>query len=364
VILVTVVTVLAILGVDVIGNLSVVVALLVTSPFLVTLVWGGVVGWIQPARDWTAPPPGAFGNLTWADAGEPRQLEAINRGLHVVIWSFTGYDSLGNIVMSLAPPHHFPRAALGAIVLSFLTYSTALLGLLGAPAPNSALPNFSLWRAGYFSQAAYELGGVALRTIMTLAALLSCYGTFQALMVPIGEQLCELTSPKYLDIALFQRKSRFGTPHVAIVFCALVCIGGSYLPIEALIDSLNILHSTVLFLVCLCYVILRFSPAGRMIPRTFRAVGSNVFVPLLVFFPLVISSWMVIGIAWLTTWIAAVAAAGVYLIGLALYFSCGLRKRRGWLWATPTPEALVRDVKVRERDDSPLLGRRAKVNVQ
>jgi hypothetical protein len=38
-------------------------------------------GYINPARDWTAPPPGQFGNLTWADASAPKQMEAINRGL-------------------------------------------------------------------------------------------------------------------------------------------------------------------------------------------------------------------------------------------------------------------------------------------
>lgn len=64
--LVLLVSTLAILGVDVIGNLSVVVAILITSPFLVTLVWGGVAGYINPARDWTAPPPGPFGNGTWS----------------------------------------------------------------------------------------------------------------------------------------------------------------------------------------------------------------------------------------------------------------------------------------------------------
>ncbi len=360
--LVAVVTVLAILGVDVIGNLSVVVAILITSPFLVTLVWGGVRGWIDPARDWTAPPPGPFGNLTWADASARPQLEAINRGLHVVIWSYTGYDSLGNIVTTLSPPHHFPRAVLGAIVLSFLTYSTALVGLLGAPDPASGVPNFALWKAGHFSEVALLLGGYALQTVMTLAALLSCYGTFQALMVPVGEQLCELTSPKYLDIRLFQRKTRFGTPHIAIAFCALVCVGCSALPLEGLIDSLNILHSTVLFLVCLSYVVLRFSARGQLLPRPFRAVASNALVLPLVLCPLAISAWMVIGISWLTTWVAAAASAGIYAVGVALYFSCRLRKQRGWLWATPVDGAEV-VVSQHEHDDSPLLGRR-KVNLQ
>lgn len=76
------------------------------------------------------------------EASSAVQLESINRGLHVVIWSFTGYDSLGNIVLALSPPSDFPKAVVGAIVLSFLTYSTAVVGLLGVPAKNSALPNF------------------------------------------------------------------------------------------------------------------------------------------------------------------------------------------------------------------------------
>ncbi len=211
-------------------------------------------------------------------------------------------------------------------------------------------------------EAAQLLGGYGLQMVMTLAALLSCYGTFQALMVPVGEQLCELTSPKYLDIRVFQRKTRFGTPHIAIVFCALVCVGCSALPLEGLIDALNILHSTVLFLVCVSYVVLRFSARGQLLPRPFRAVNSNLLVLPLVACPLAISAWMVIGISWLTTWVAAVASAGVYAVGVALYFSCRLRKQRGWMWATPlqgADAAAGQD----EHDGSPLLGRH-RVNLQ
>jgi hypothetical protein len=81
-------------------------------------------------------------HLFQGDASSSAQLESINRGLHVVIWSFTGYDSLGNILLALSPPTDFPKAVVGAIVLSFLTYATAVIGLLGAPSLYSSAPNF------------------------------------------------------------------------------------------------------------------------------------------------------------------------------------------------------------------------------
>jgi hypothetical protein len=64
---------------------------------------------------------------------------------------------------------------------------------------------------------------------------------------------------------------------------------------------------------------------------------------------------------WLTTWLAAVGAVGLYLVGLVMYFGCRERKKRGWLWATP------QDVKQHpevgsDGDRSPLI--RKKVNVQ
>lgn len=49
-------------------------------PFLITLVWGGAAGFINPARDWVAPPPGPYGNWTWSDASSPAALTRINSG--------------------------------------------------------------------------------------------------------------------------------------------------------------------------------------------------------------------------------------------------------------------------------------------
>ncbi len=90
-------------------------------PFLVALVWSLVLGRVDPGRDWLAPPPGLFGNATWADASTrtsssknhrvlfflphhlappltaAQGLNDINEGFGVVIWSFSGYDRFVNI---------------------------------------------------------------------------------------------------------------------------------------------------------------------------------------------------------------------------------------------------------------------------
>jgi hypothetical protein len=100
----------------------------------------------------------------------------------------------------------------------------------------------SEWRAGYFSHAAYELGGLGLQVGLLFAVFyvfchlsadcfdLCCvaellrnissesffcvsflfFNFIKALMLPVAQQLTELTSPKYLDVSFFQKKNKKG----------------------------------------------------------------------------------------------------------------------------------------------------------
>jgi amino acid transporter len=192
-----------------------------------------------------------------------------------------------------------------------------------------------LWEAGYFSDAAATLGGPTLRIIIIVAGMLSCFGTFQALMLPVSEQLVELCSPSLLDVSIVRRKwKRFGTHYVAIVFNAVITIGFATVPFESLVDTLNFLHSTVVILVLVSFVSLRFSRKGTRMFRPFSAVSNRWLSIALVFFPMIISMWMIVGIVWLKTWFAAVGCAVMYAIGVGLYYTCRYRKQKGLLWAT------------------------------
>jgi amino acid transporter len=208
--MVAVVALLCVLGIEVVGSLSTGIGVACFAPFVVCLVWSIVLGRVQPSN-WLAPPPGDFGNSTWADAWTPAGLSNINDGFNVAIWSNSGYDGLGSIVTMLHNPSKmFGRSAIGAVLLTVSTYLVALVSLLGAPdlTTNSTIgnvtlvqPNYSLWEPGYFAVAAGTLNP-ALVYVMVVAGMLAAFATYLATLPLVSEALVELSAPSYLDISV------------------------------------------------------------------------------------------------------------------------------------------------------------------
>jgi polyamine:H+ symporter len=352
--MVLIVAVLCVLGIEVVGSLSTLIGLACFAPFVVCLVWSGVLGRIQPSRDWLAPPPGPFGNSTWADAWTREGLSNINDGFNVAIWSNSGYDGLGSIVTLLRDPSKtFGRSAVGAVLLTVTTYLTALVSLLGAPdiANNSTLPNYSLWEPGYFAVAAGTLSPV-LVYVMVVAGMLAAFATYLATLPLVSEALVELSAPAYLDIKFLRWTcKRFDTPVVSIVVNATITIALSRLPFGTLVDFNNVTDSITMILFFSSFVALRYRSVGRLMNRPYAAVPErhSWMAFLLIFFPVTICLWLIVGVIWLRSWIAAPVAAGTYGIGFLLFFLCRCR-RRSHAPTVPVDEEETKLLKVNETD--------------
>lgn len=76
--------------------------------------------------------------------------------MNVVLWGYTGYESLGSIVEELKEPKkNFLRAMLWLIALSIGTYLIAFLGAV------SLDTDYANWRPGYFALVAGKVFFVA-----------------------------------------------------------------------------------------------------------------------------------------------------------------------------------------------------------
>jgi hypothetical protein len=159
--------------------------------------------------------------------------------------------------------------------------------------------------------------------------LLTCFGTLQALMLPVSEQLVELCGPNYLDIPIMRTMStRFNTPWIAILFNATITLAFSFVDFNSLVDALNLLHATVLILVMISFIALRFTRDGQAMLRPFSAVSHRYLAPLLMLPPLLICMWLIVGIIWLRTFWAGVGTLILYAFGVIVYYLCQCRKRR------------------------------------
>ena len=311
--LVLVVTSLNLAGVKLQGRLSMILTILLLSPIPILFVWAGVAGWITPSV-WLSPPPGPVGNWTWADATTVDGLTDINAGLGVVIWSNSGYDSVGSMLAQLRDSSsRLPGAMTFALILSSGTYILSLLPLLGAP-PHG---NFAPWVPGYFATAASVLGGNPLKIYVIICALLACFGTIQALMLPISMQLYELSGRAWLDIPFLRLLSKRKVPWVSVLFNAAITIGLSRLGFGLLVQVNNLLYAINLLLIILSFV--------RV---TRKAENRSWAILLIAVFPCVICLWLIVSIFWLVSWLAGVVCFSAYGIGLVLWWACGKRHLR------------------------------------
>lgn len=310
------VTALNLAGVEIQGYLSSFLTLFVLSPIPVLFVWGAVAGWMTPSV-WLAPPPALNGSWThWANmtasGGATQVADDVNTALNIVLWSNTGYDAVGSLVEQLQDSERLlGRSMAGAVLLSTTSYLLILLGLLGAP-PRG---DYREWQAGYFGHLANLLGGTGLRVYVVLAALVGTFGTIQALMLPISNQLYELCGTERLNIPLFRHvMPRSGVPWVAVLFNAGVTISLSRLGFELLVQVNNIFYSVNLLLICVAYV--RLCP--RSLP-TRLAVAA---------FPVVICAWLAVSMFWLVSWIAGLVCLACYVFFGGVWWLCKKRRSR------------------------------------
>ena len=212
-----------ILGAHAVGEGSLILNVLLLSPFAVIAALGAMHRGPVAA----APPP-AHADLLG--------------GITIAMWNFMGWDNLSTIAGEVERPQRtYPLAMLGSLILVEISY------LLPVAAVAHARLNLNLWSTGGWVDAGRVLGGPTLAVAVAAAGVIGAVGTFGTLMLSLTRLPVVMADDGYLPQLFSRLHPRTGAPWVSIIACAIawaVCLPLGFVPlliIDVLLTGLSIL---------------------------------------------------------------------------------------------------------------------------
>jgi amino acid transporter len=241
-------------GAPEVGRDSVGLFVLLLLPFAVFVAlgfWHGLT--LHPAMHWerTAAAPGAPLGLSTA--------------ILVALWNYMGWDNASTIAREVEnPQRNYPRAMIGAALLTALTY---VLPLAAMAVAGLSPEGFS---TGSWAVVGSALGGPLLGLAVIAGGIICGIGMFNALMLSYTRLPIAMAADGLLP-RVFLSRNRRGVPWVSVVVCGLGWALALKLPFERLISIDLILYGSSLILEFLALIALRRREPD--LPRPFRAGG-------------------------------------------------------------------------------------------
>ncbi len=180
-------------GIRLVGLSSILFALLVLLPFGAMVILGAPQ--VDPAKWW-------------------RHSDSINWPLLVsaLLWNTSGWDNAGCCAGEVKnPSRNYPRAMIFTVLLVTATYLLPIAVGVGID------PNPASWKEGDFPKIAAAVGGPWLGIWLTLAALVSAAGLFNALLCTSARVPYAMAQRAMLPGLLGARHAKFDTPYRAIL---------------------------------------------------------------------------------------------------------------------------------------------------
>ena len=291
-------------GAPAVGEGSVGMFVLLLTPFAVFIilaVWRGIT--LHPAVQWS----------------QPISTSALSTAVLVALWNYMGWDNASTVAQEVEnPQRNYPRAMVGAAVLTAFTY---ILPLAAMAAAGFSPDSFS---TGSWAVAGDALGGKILALAVVAGGMICGVGMFNALMMSYTRLPLVMAQDGLLP-RVFTLRNRRGVPWVSVLLCGLGWALALRLPFERLISIDLILYGSSLLLEFVALIVLRIREP--QLERPFKA-GNLAFACALAVGPTVLIGY------------ALYASRGEKLTGStsALGFACGvalLGPLLYWLTAAP-----------------------------
>ena len=155
-----------------------------------------------------------------ATAGRIPVAQAVT-GYAAAWLAFSGLESLAQISPAMAPPRRrTAMIAMGLVVLAVLATSPILTALA-----TNVLDASRVNPDAFQSELAYAMGGPLLRVLVVVTASALLLFAANTALVGTYHVVGALADVNFLPKVMLRRSVRFGTPHFAIVFAALVPTG-------------------------------------------------------------------------------------------------------------------------------------------
>jgi amino acid transporter len=291
-------------GAPAVGEGSVGMFVLLLAPFalfVVLAVWRGIT--VHPAIHWS----------------QPVSSSALSTAVLVALWNYMGWDNASTVAQEVEnPQRNYPRAMIGAAILTAFTY---ILPLTAMALAGLSPEGFS---TGSWAVSGGLLGGQILAFAVIAGGMICGVGMFNALMMSYTRLPLAMAQDGLLPRAL-TRRNRRGVPWVSVLLCGLGWALALRLPFERLISIDLILYGSSLLLEFVALIVLRIREP--QLARPFKA-GNLAFACALAVGPTALigySLYAARGEKLTGTTSALAFACGVALLGPVLY----------WLTAAP-----------------------------
>jgi len=262
-----------ILGVRLVGDLTLGLLLLMFVPIVVFIFLGYRHAHFNPLQP-------IF------PAGRPWR-EAYGVGLALALWSYSGYEQLSTVIEEVEKPERNFPLGLGIVVP--LTIATYVLTLSAGLA---ALGNWQEWQTGYMVTAARLIGGAGLGTAMFAASVIANFILLESTVLSVTRVPLTMAEDGYLHPMLAKVSVRFGTPVRAIVLSTALCAALAVFSVPQLIAvyAWSRIATSLLTLIS-------FWQMRRKYPdlqRSFRVAGGNLGALGIVIVPMLLFAWAMI----------------------------------------------------------------------
>jgi amino acid transporter len=186
-------------------------------------------------------------------------------GITVAMWNYMGWDNASTVAGEVDNPQRdYPRVMLFVLAAICFSYIVPVLAVWYAGVPVDA------WTTGSWISIAGTLGGTVLGTAITITALVSTFGIFNALTLSLSRLPLAMAedgcAPRFLALRLPN-----GAPWAAIVACGILWISVLGLSFDRLVLLDVLLYGGSLVLEFIALTVLRISEPEM--PRPFRMPG-------------------------------------------------------------------------------------------
>ncbi|KAL6068795.1 Amino acid permease [Balamuthia mandrillaris] len=198
---------LNLLGIEMVGHLSIVFGVFVLSPFVLCIFFG--LPNVDPAQ-WLAVKEHPLNDVEWGVF------------FSILMWNYSGFDSLSTVSGDVKEPNKtLLRVTLAALLLIIVSYAAPLMVAV------AVLTNWDDWEEGYYPVIAGKIGGKWLEWFMTCGAVVASLGMFNSILYTSSAALSALGQEGMLGAPALLWTNRRKSPWVSIL-CntvgVLVCL--------------------------------------------------------------------------------------------------------------------------------------------
>lgn len=292
-------------GLSVVGNTAIASTVFIIVPFVV--MGGAAVPQIKPSnwlkQDW--------GKVQWGPF------------INVMFWNLNYWDSVSTLAGEVSHPRKtFPRALCIAVALVVVMYIGPLMVGLGVTIDSAD------WELGYFTKVAQIVGGEWLGWWMVAAAAVSQIGQFEAEMASDSFQLLGMAERGFLP-AVLARRSRHGTPTVAIVLSSVGVLALVSFDFLEIVELLNIIYCLAQLVEFAAFLHLRVKLPG--LPRPYQ-IPLPTWVLAVMLTPAITLLCVIILLPFITMrWKVVCWTLGAMAVGALLHPLMQAARRNEWL---------------------------------